>query len=72
MAEYKYPFLQMQIEQHQRFSRQFEDFKQEIKRDLNTRRVFLLFRTQILLIDWLVTHTTKLDKHFGKFLRQLG
>jgi hemerythrin-like metal-binding protein len=70
MAEKNYPFLQLQIDQHRRFSRQFEAFKHEVKRDLNTHRVFLLFRTQILLIDWLVNHTTKLDRHFGKFLRQ--
>jgi hemerythrin len=22
----------------------------------------------VLVIDWLMNHTTKLDKHFGKFL----
>ena len=68
MAENDYPFLQLQIDQHRRFSRYFEGFKDEIRRDLSMHRVFLLFRAQVLVIDWLMNHTTKLDKHFGKFL----
>ncbi|MCX5810378.1 MAG: bacteriohemerythrin [Proteobacteria bacterium] len=69
MAENNYPFLQFQIDQHRRFSRYFDAFKDEIKKDLNEHRVFLLFRAQILVIDWLVNHTSKLDRHFGKFLK---
>jgi hemerythrin-like metal-binding protein len=68
MAERDYPFLQLQIDQHRRFSRYFEGFKEEIERNLDTHRTFLLFRAQILVIDWLVNHTSKLDRHFGKFL----
>ena len=70
MAENSYPFLQLQIDQHRRFSRYFEAFKDEIRNDLNEHRVFLLFRAQILVMDWLVNHTSKLDRHFGKFLDQ--
>jgi hemerythrin len=68
MAEKNYPFLQLQIDQHRRFSRYFEAFKDEIRKDLDAHRVFLLFRAQILVIDWLVHHTSRLDRHFGKFL----
>lgn len=71
MTEVNYPFLQLQIEQHQRFLRYYEAFKNEIRRDLHTHRSFLLFRAQILIIDWLVNHTAKLDRHFGKYLRTL-
>lgn len=69
MAERRYPFLSLQIEQHRRFSRYFRLLKNEIKRNVDTHRVFLLFRVQILMIDWLLNHTGKLDRHFGKFLR---
>jgi hemerythrin-like metal-binding protein len=72
MAEKNYPFLQLQMDQHRRFSDYFEGFKDEIKKELNARRVFLLFRAQILVIDWLVNHTSKLDRHFGKFLGLTG
>jgi len=70
MAEKQYPFLQTQIDQHRRFSRYFNGLKQEIRRNFKTRRAFVLFRVQLLIIDWLINHTSKLDAHFGKFLRQ--
>ncbi len=70
MAEKNYPFLQMQIAQHAEFYKLFEDFRDEIERDFSKRRIFFLFRTQVLLIDWLLNHTSKLDRHFGKFLKQ--
>lgn len=70
MAESKYPFLQMQIDQHRRFSRYFDRLKKEIRKNFETRRIFILFQVQLLIVDWLVNHTSKLDTHFGKFLRQ--
>lgn len=69
MKENDYPFLELQINDHRRFSRYFVNLKQEISKDFAKRRNFLLFRIQILLIDWLVNHTSKLDRHFGRFLR---
>jgi hemerythrin len=68
MAKNNYPFLQLQIDEHRRFSRYFKGFKDDAKKDLDTRRTFLLFHAQVFLIDWLVNHTSKLDRHFGRFL----
>lgn len=70
MAEKSYPFLQMQIDQHRRFSRYFDILKREIRKNFETRRIFILFQVQLLIVDWLINHTSKLDTHFGKFLRQ--
>lgn len=70
MAEKNYPFLQMQIDQHRRFSKYFNGLKDEIGKKFITNRVFILFRVQLLIIDWLINHTGKLDTHFGKFLRR--
>jgi hemerythrin-like metal-binding protein len=70
MAEHNYPFLPLQIQQHRRFCRYFAGFKEEVAQNLDEHPVFLLFRTQILVIDWLVNHVGKLDRHFGKFLAQ--
>lgn len=70
MAEKNYPFLQMQIDQHRRFSKYFNGLKDEIEKKFITNRVFILFRVQLLIIDWLINHTSKLDTHFGKFLRR--
>ncbi len=72
MKENNYPFLELQINEHRRFSDYFVNLKQEISKDFDKRRNFLLFRIQILLIDWLVNHTSKLDRHFGRFLRWTG
>lgn len=69
MDKINYPFLDLQISQHRQFTEHFKAFKEEIKQDLNTHRVFLIFKAQILVIDWLVNHTTKLDRHLGRFLK---
>ena len=70
MKESGYPFLPLQVQQHRRFSSYLAGFKQEVERDISGHPTFLLFRTQVLVIDWLVNHVSKLDKHFGKFLLQ--
>jgi hemerythrin-like metal-binding protein len=67
MEENNYPFLDMQTEQHESFSMHFAKLKQEISEQ--TDLYFLLFKIQVLLIDWLIHHTSRLDGHFGKFLR---
>lgn len=69
MEEAGYPFIKVQKEQHRRFTRYFKAFKNEIKKDLNEHRVFLLFRAQVLVVDWLINHTSKLDRHLGKFFK---
>ncbi|MCX8022014.1 MAG: hemerythrin domain-containing protein [Syntrophorhabdaceae bacterium] len=69
MGDSGYPFLDYQIEQHRQFSKSFRLFQEEIKKDLDRHRIFLLFRAQILIIDWLVNHTSKIDKHLGVYLR---
>ncbi|MCX7817318.1 MAG: bacteriohemerythrin [Syntrophales bacterium] len=69
MREIDYPFVDLQINQHRQFTDYFTAFKEEIRKDLNTHRVFLLFKAQILVTDWLLNHTTKLDKHLGRFLK---
>jgi len=70
MEEHGYPFLPLQIAEHQRFVDRFGKFKKEIRKGFRTRRNFLLFHAQILLIDWVVNHTSKLDRHFGRFLKR--
>ena len=70
MREHKYPLLQLQLEQHARFTRDFSRLAAEIQANIDKDRLFLQFKTQIFVVDWIVHHTTKLDKHFGKFLKQ--
>ncbi len=70
MERFGYPFLDVEKEQHEAFSWQFAKLKNEISDSIDIH--FLLFKIQVLVIDWLVHHTGKLDKHFGKFLRLNG
>lgn len=62
-----YPFMDVQKEQHQRFFRRLTSLKREIEEDTDWH--FLLFKIQVLLVDWIVNHTCKADRHLGKFLR---
>ena len=68
MQKYNYPFLQHQREQHAQFFRVFELLKKEIT-DKDLSRYYLKFRVQLLLIDWLINHTQREDRHFGRYLR---
>lgn len=67
MEQNLYPFLDVQKEQHEAFNRQFERLKGEMNSSVELN--FLLFKIQVLVIDWLIHHTARSDKHFGKFLK---
>jgi len=69
MKETGYPFFAENKQQHERFSKYFNELKHDIERDLKDKRLYLLFRLQILIVDWLINHTGGIDKHLGKFLR---
>jgi hemerythrin len=66
MAESAYPFFDHQQEQHARFLLAFERLKTDICRN-EFSKTYLMFRFQILWVDWLINHTLKEDRHFGRF-----
>lgn len=68
MEKNEYPFIEHQKGQHRKFIDAFNRLKLEIN-ELKLSKTYLLFRIQIILVDWLVTHTLKEDKHFGNFLK---
>lgn len=70
MKEYEYPFINFQKWQHQKFTQHFVRFKKEIRVLDNNNRNFILFRVQLLLVDWLVRHTLKLDTHLGRYIKR--
>lgn len=72
MREAGYPLLDVQQQQHQRFARDFSHLEAELRSGLATRKTFLLFKVQVLVVDWLATHTMKLDRHFGRYLAARG
>ncbi|MBW2596692.1 MAG: bacteriohemerythrin [Deltaproteobacteria bacterium] len=70
MEEYKYPFTDFQKWQHAKFSEYFNSLKQEIRELDDSNRYFILLRVQLLVVDWLVNHTLKLDTHLGRFIKR--
>ena len=62
-----YPFLEFQKQQHNRFMKSFSYLTNDIS-NKSTSRIFRMFKIQIFLIDWLVHHTLKDDKNYGKYL----
>lgn len=71
MRRYGYPFIHEHLRQHHAFLVAYEQLRAEIlaaERD----RLYLLFRIQLLLVDWQINHTTKNDFHLGNFLLRAG
>lgn len=71
MGRYDYPFRGEHTRQHQTFLRSLEQLKSEVL-DPSRDRLYLLFRIQLLLVDWQINHTTKSDLHLGHFLLRAG
>ena len=69
MVEFKYPFIKEHRKQHQIFKEYFDKLRHAIDR-ISDNKLFLSFRIQVFLVDWLINHTTKTDKHLGKYLRE--
>lgn len=68
MEEYNYPFLSFQREQHRNFIKYFKDLVNEV-REMKESSAYIMFRFQTLVVDWLVNHTCREDRHFGRFIK---
>lgn len=68
MEKYNYPFLTDQKNQHRRFIKSYTLLKAEIE-EFHGSKIYLMFKIQIFLIDWIINHTLNEDKHLGKFLK---
>jgi hemerythrin-like metal-binding protein len=64
----KYPFYEHQRAQHQNFIKSFELLKNEINSNKNSK-IYLMFRIQTMLIDWVLNHTVKEDSHYSKYIK---
>lgn len=68
MQESGYPFMAQHVHEHHTFGVYFARLRREIESgglDPTSEK----FRVQLLLVDWLINHTTKTDRHLGIFLR---
>lgn len=67
MQSVEYPFLANHKEQHEVYLGLLKLTRKEIL-EVEISLIFLRFKVQVLLIDWLVNHTKKVDRHLGRFL----
>ncbi|MBI5923112.1 MAG: guanylate cyclase [Betaproteobacteria bacterium] len=71
MRRYEYPFIEDHMKQHGAFDRSFSELRKEIESHARDR-LYLVFRIQLILVDWHINHTTKSDLHLGNFLQRAG
>lgn len=68
MRDSNYPFATQHNREHQTVVKYFNKLCHEI--ELSTpSSAYVTFRIQLLLVDWLINHTTKTDRHLGVYLR---
>ncbi len=68
MHEFSYPLKQVHAEQHQRFYQHLNTVGAQIAAETESPTC-MAFRVRLLLIDWLINHSIKADRHFGQHLR---
>lgn len=68
MAEINYPFIEAQKTQHRNFTRSLKRLKDEIGLG-SSSKTYILFRIQIMVIDWIINHTLKEDMHFKRYFK---
>ena len=69
LDRYDYPFIEQHGREHDRFVEQFMRLSNDILSGRHDR-LLMLFRVNLFLVDWLINHTTGLDRHYAKHLRQ--
>lgn len=62
----EYPFIEHQKGQHRNFLKAFDLLKKDISSGMKSK-IYIMFKIQTLLIDWVMNHTLKEDRHYGKY-----
>lgn len=68
MRDCAYPLMADHVREHQELVRQFVRLQAAIKGGLHDP-LYLGFQIQLFLFDWFANHTTKTDRHLGRFIR---
>lgn len=71
MDEHAYPLAAAHRLEHGNFVAAYQRLRDEILSGAHEPG-FLLFRAQVFLIDWFVSHSTGTDRHLARFLRERG
>lgn len=70
MQETQYPFSESHMLEHKRFIENFHDLERRSLSGTDDPR-YLSFRTELLLLDWFSSHSTKADRHLTRFLQNV-
>jgi hemerythrin len=70
MRQHHYPFVDEHVRQHRTFAEYFSRLRAEIESGQH-HQLYLVFRVQLLLVDWLINHTSQADRHLARFLHNL-
>jgi len=70
MRQHPYPFVDEHIRQHLTYTDNFARLRTAIE-SAKYHPLYLAFRVQLLLVDWLVNHTAQTDRHLARFLHNL-
>lgn len=71
MEAHDYPFTANQKFQHEKLKEYFSKIKNELINGSEEDRFYTVFRFQLLVVDWLANHTSREDRHLGRFLRSI-
>lgn len=75
MIKHSYPFSSDHIAQHNSYKKYFYKLRDEIKADLKTdieNSLYLGFRINLSLSNWLLNHLSRDDRHLGRYLGDCG
>jgi hemerythrin len=68
MQQHQYPFAESHQQEHKRFIANFKELEKKTQAGVDAPR-YLAFRTELLLLDWFSSHSTKSDRHMTRFLQ---
>lgn len=71
MHDYRYPFAADHIAQHNAFINFFMRLWRDIEAGVDDP-MYLGFRVNLFLADWLLNHSNRDDRHLGRFLHEKG
>jgi hemerythrin len=67
MHKFHYPMMGDHVQEHRKFIKEFIRLKENITSGLHDP-LYLGFQIQLMMFDWFANHTTKTDRHLGKFI----
>jgi hemerythrin len=71
MVKHCYPFSSDHIAQHNSYKKYFHQLRDEIEADID-KPLYLGFRINLSLANWLLNHLSRDDRHLGRFLSECG